>query len=494
MEVKTAHADQTTFQFASSDPAALSSLATFSSRATHHALRSYQLDAGDAIIRAVDEGIGATITVVMARQSGKNELAAQVEAYLLHLFQETDREIVKVAPTFSPQLQTSMNRLKEVLSHPYSAGRWSTDGDRIRLGKASIRFLSGDPSANVVGATASLLLAVDEAQDLDPDVYWQRFRPMASTTAATTVLYGTAWDDDNILEVQRKLNRRRQTEVDQLNFEAPWNVLGSMSAPYRRFVEGEIERLGRDHPTIRTQYLLEPVTAAGRLFSPQLLERMHGTHAREDRPAEYTTYVAGVDIAGVVLAGGLSNDHRILNEHDETVITIGEARHDGRQTHLRVVDHIHWRGLSHSDGYGRMLNLLRDHWNVRYVSVDGTGVGAGVASFLANAMGDRVDPVIFTARGKSELGFALLGAAETGRVTMYAGEGDTLREFWSQMAATKYKVKPSEEMEFSVPERDGHDDFVVSLALAVRAAESASPYPHSGLIRAQPTADDLAAW
>jgi len=47
------------------------------------ALRPYQSQVGRAIIDSVLDRCGLTITVVMARQAGKNEISAQAEAFLL---------------------------------------------------------------------------------------------------------------------------------------------------------------------------------------------------------------------------------------------------------------------------------------------------------------------------------------------------------------------------------------------------------------------------
>ncbi|HEV3312374.1 MAG TPA: hypothetical protein VG815_17830, partial [Chloroflexota bacterium] len=219
----------------------LESLDSFTRLATPRPLRPYQLEAGEAIIRSVLRKEGKTFTIMMARQSGKNELAAQVEAYLLHVFARRGGQIVKAAPSYHPQIVNSIIRLQEVLSTPYSSGRWlARHGHSIELGSARIMFFSASPTASVVGATASLLLAIDEAQDVDPDMYWRSFRPMAATTRATTVLYGTAWDDDNLLERQRCHNRERESATGQrLNFEAPWVVLAALSQDYARFVAGE---------------------------------------------------------------------------------------------------------------------------------------------------------------------------------------------------------------------------------------------------------------
>ena len=290
-------------------------------------LRPYQLEAGEAVARSACRRDGKIFVVMMSRQSGKNELAAVLHAYLLYLWALEGGDIIVAAPSFKPQIVNSERRLHEVLDMPISHDLWEPHrGYYIELGKARLSFFSADRAANVVGATASILLSVDEAQDVDRDVYQRKFRPMASTTNATTVLFGTAWDEDNILEEQRRTNREIEKRTgERLNFEVPWTVLAGTNPTYKEFVEGEIGRLGIDHPTIRTQYMLEAATGAGRLFSEELLQRMRGTHERLVGPEEGKQYVAGVDIAGQVSEDG----KMVLNQWDETVVTIAEVDRSG---------------------------------------------------------------------------------------------------------------------------------------------------------------------
>ena len=73
-------------------------------------LRSYQIEAARAIVDSVIDQRGLTFVVIMARQAGKNELQAQLEGYLLGLLAETNAEIVKAAPTKTPQAMTSLRR------------------------------------------------------------------------------------------------------------------------------------------------------------------------------------------------------------------------------------------------------------------------------------------------------------------------------------------------------------------------------------------------
>jgi hypothetical protein len=156
-------------------------------------LRPYQLEPARAILDSVLHHKGLTFTVMMARQAGKNELSAQLELYLLNLFQRAGGNIVKCAPTFKPQIINSKLRLEHALNNRWNSRQWESGyGYMVSLGKASVMFFSAEESSNVVGATAHLLLEVDEAQDVSAEKYAKEFRPMGATTNVTTVLYGTA--------------------------------------------------------------------------------------------------------------------------------------------------------------------------------------------------------------------------------------------------------------------------------------------------------------
>jgi len=105
----------------------------------------------------------------------------------------------------------SLNRLKDRLDEFGYDGIWQAEyGYIMRLVAARQVFLSADESSNVVGHTADLLLEVDESQDINQAKYSKEFRPMASSTNATTVHYGTTWDDGTLLEQTERLNLDRE--------------------------------------------------------------------------------------------------------------------------------------------------------------------------------------------------------------------------------------------------------------------------------------------
>jgi len=208
-------------------------------------LRPYQEEAARAILESWRHASGLTFTVVMARQAGKNELSAEVELQLLVRNARHPLDGIKCAPTLEPQARISMSRLWDRIVRAGLEPDAATEGREVRFGRARQLFLSAEPSANVVGHTASMLLEVDEAQDVDAEKFDREFRPMAAATGATTVYYGTPWDDSTLLEraVQTNLELERRDGIRR-HFTADWTAVADFNSAYARYVEGERARLG----------------------------------------------------------------------------------------------------------------------------------------------------------------------------------------------------------------------------------------------------------
>ena len=175
-------------------------------------LRSYQQQVAEAIADSAIQEKGLSFVVIFPRQSGKNELQAQLEAYLLSICSVQPEEIVKVSPTWKPQSLNAMRRLERVIKHNlFCRGRWTKRSGYIyQFGEAMIHFLSGAPTSSIVGATASLLLECDEAQDVEISKWDKEIAPMAASTNATRVFWGTAWTSRTLLA--RELRAARLAE------------------------------------------------------------------------------------------------------------------------------------------------------------------------------------------------------------------------------------------------------------------------------------------
>ncbi|MFB0558958.1 MAG: hypothetical protein ACETVS_00240 [Dehalococcoidales bacterium] len=147
-----------------------------------------------------------------------------------------------------------------------------------------------------------------------------------------------------------------------------------------------------------------------------------------------------------------------------------------KQPRVKVVEHFCWTGKKHTGLYPQLIDILKNVWGCKKVLVDATGVGQPVSSFLRQSLGSRVIPFTFTQHSKSELGFSLLAAINSGRLKMYTADGSSeYQEFWFEMEKAKSQYRPSQTMNFYVDPAQGHDDFLISLALLVEAANQYSP-------------------
>ncbi|MDO8751294.1 MAG: hypothetical protein Q7K03_09160 [Dehalococcoidia bacterium] len=443
-------------------------------------LRPYQVEVGRAVLRSVLERRGLTFTVEVARQGGKNELSAQLEVLLLTLFMAHGGNLVKAAPTYVPQLLHSILRLKDRLKDAGYTGLWSPEpGNIIRVGKARQLFLSAEPSARVVGATAHILLEMDEAQEVEKGKFYKEFRPMGASTNATTVLYGTPWDGNSLLEEQKQQNLELERKDGlKRHFQFDWQEVARHNPLYHAYVDGERQRLGEDHPLFRSQYLLLPVHGGNGLLDGGQRAQLQGSHHRQHAPTQGKTYVAAIDLAGGASSDGSPQSEDRNPHRDSTVVTMGELDFDAAdpftgEPQVRIVEHAWWTGVAPASLYPQLVDLLQRVWRCRRLVVDATGLGQGTASFLERGLGSGVvEPFIFTAQSKSRLGFDLLAAINGGRLKMYAAEGSKEhQEFWKQIEQAQSYYRPNRTMNFLVNPSRGHDDFLASLALLVKAAQ-----------------------
>ena len=209
-------------------------------------LRGYQLAPARAIIESVEGKLGRQFAIVFSRQSGKDELLAQVIAYLLTRHQHQGGGIVLAAPTFRPQAALSRDRLLSRLATGVIAAEiGQREGYIVRAGEATARFLSAAPTANARGQTADLLLVANEAQDIDPAIWDAVFDPMAASTNATTVYSGTVWDRNGLLYRQMThLAALEATDGQQRVWRVPWEQVAAELPAYGERVRARISQLG----------------------------------------------------------------------------------------------------------------------------------------------------------------------------------------------------------------------------------------------------------
>lgn len=461
--------------------AEISAIARFARDVLGKPLYPYQCEVAEAILASIEKGQGRIFTVMMARQSGKNQLSAVLEAYLLYT--RSEGTIVKAAPTFDPQILHSRLRLLSLLDTPATRKRlWQSQGHIIGLAARAdpvlvrnhagprVMYFSAAPESNVMGATADLLLEIDEAQDVSQEKFNRDFRPMAATTNATTILYGTAWNDSTLLARQRasNLELEQRTGVRQ-HFEYDWRTLAALNPAYRTYVEQEIERLGESHIAIQTQYLLHPFTGTDALLTSLQQTVLQGQHSWEEQPGSDCCYIAGMDVAGEQRMSMQGTQ----TQRDSTVITIGRVTYNELQFPVvEVVHQVCMTGQTFLDQYAATVALV-ERWGIRALIIDATGLGAGLASLLLDRLGEqRVVPFTFSRASKSRLAYQFLALLNSGRLKLYASAtapAAIVAQCWQQLRRARYRLPAPAILDMYVDPAEGHDDFLISLALVTEA-------------------------
>lgn len=461
--------------------AALTDLDAFSRFALpRFTLRPYQIEPARAILESVNGGLGRQFAIVFSRQAGKDELLAQLLAFLLSRRRFTGGSAVLAAPTFLPQAALTRDRLLARLDNPLTAGAARLrDGYAVTVGRASARFLSAAPEANARGQTADLLLVANEAQDIQPAVWDAVFDPMAASTNATTVFLGTVWNHDTLLARQmRHLAALEAADGVQRVWRVPWERVAEDVPAYGERVRQRIAQFGLSHPFIRTEYCLQELDGEGGLFPPERLALMRGDHERLKQARPGRTYALLIDVAGEEEAGGGSASFR-TGRRDSTALTVVEIDvSQGSRPVYRVVDRLAWTGAKHTALHDAIVKLARETWKASAVVVDATGIGAGLASFLGASLSRRpaiqVIPFVFTQVSKSALGWDFIALIDAGRFADYrddSGSGTPearlTARWWSELQETTYETAPGpgKLLRWSVPANRGHDDLVMSAAL-----------------------------
>ena len=481
----------------------LENIELFSQYFSNIKLRSYQVEVARAVAKSVHSKQGLTFVVVFPRQSGKNELQAQIETYILTMLHASDAEMVKVSPTWKPQALNAMRRLERILKrNTITNTHWKREQGYIyQLNKARIYFLSGSPSSSIVGQTASTLLECDEAQDVLMDKWDKDIAPMAASTNATRVFWGTAWTSQTLLAREKRaalaaekkdgIKRVFQVTADSVRQEVP---------AYGKFVDGEVAKHGRNNPFIKTQYFSEEIDETGGMFPPERIATIKGDHPYQLEPIPGHLYAFCLDVAGSDENSSQRAGQTAEDPRDKTALTIFELIPPTTDSILpgdnfptfNIVHRRSWSGTSQVSLF-RQIYALVAIWRPHRLVIDATGVGEGLSSFLSKSYPNQVIPFKFSQSSKSDLGWRLLSAIETGRfkdfVQLEGGDNITRSnlgeipttdqtylqgQFYKQLSLCTLELipGPGKIIRWSVPEaaRDSagelvHDDLLLSAAL-----------------------------
>lgn len=434
-------------------------------------MRPYQIEVSQAIIKSVFARDGLTFVVIFSRQSGKDETLALTFLFLMLRFAEIGIEMICAQPTFKPQTITAMERIKKRGSI-FGKRLSRTAGYIFRFFQSRISYFSAEPTANVVSATGRLIV-MNEAQDIQPAIYDARFVPMGANENATKVLSGTRWTSNTLLEreLQTALQAQKKDGIKRV-FMVNADEVGKVNPWYKKYVQKEIEKLGRQHPLIKTQYFNELIDAQAGMFNPTRRALMQGDQPAQDQPSAGHIYAFCIDVAGqdeaLLNLDGMGNPGR-----DFTRISIVDVDLSTLETlqapTYRVVHREGWQGVNHLAIFGK-LKAFADTWQPQYIVIDSSGVGEGLWAMLDKSFPARTIPVKFSQQKKSEIGWGFIAIIETGRFRDCCPTDEVRIQY--EKCTSEILTGPAKTIRWGVKDgtrgADGlliHDDIVIADAL-----------------------------
>lgn len=446
-------------------------------------LRPYQRTVAYRIIESLVMCDGEEITALQARQSGKSETLSVVAAgcmvilpklamsypmlerfkrgMWIGVFAPTDNQSDFLHGRIVDKLTSE--HAQEFLADPELDERVDGKAKLVRLRSGSLcRRSTANPRAKVEGASYHLVI-IDEAQEADDTMVRKSIHPMLAAYAGTMVKIGTPAFHKGDFFKAIQLNKRRGTlRRKRMNhFEYDYKTVSKYNPYYAKFIVQEKIRLGEDSDEFQMSYNLKWQLDRGMLVADEDLDYLSDPSMPLVKSWHKTPCVVGIDVARV---------------KDATVVTVAWVDWDfpdaaGFREH-RVLNWLEINNTEWEDQYFEIVDFL-ENYNVAFVGVDAQGMGSAVAERLKRLLEHRCEviPVSSDIKTQSDRWNHLMQLLQR-RMIVYPGHSKARRtrvwkRFRQQMEDAE-KVTKGQYLLVQAPtdERDAHDDYVDSLAIA----------------------------
>lgn len=447
-------------------------------------LRPYQRSLAYRLIESLVIGDSEEITALWARQSGKSETLATVLAGCMvvlpklamtypmlerfkrglwvGVFAPVDEQSEIVFGRIVTRLTS--DRAFEILRDPEIDEKPEGKSRIIRLRSGSFcRRQTASPRAKIEGSSYHIIV-VDEAQDCDDTVVRKSIHPMLAAYAGSMCKIGTPSYTKGDFYKAIQLNKRRATakgKVRQNHYEYDWRTVSKYNPFYAQFIQKEKLRLGEDSEEFQMAYALKWMLERGMLVTEDELDYLGDPSMQLVKGWWRTPVVVGIDPARV---------------RDSTVVTVcwvdwDHPDHAGFREH-RILNWLEIHNTEWEEQYFQIMEFLDQYW-IAYIGVDAQGMGSAVADRLKRLFAGRCEVIPFNSDSKNQADRwkNLIGLIQR-RMLVYPAHSKARRtrvwrRFRQQMIDVE-KVMKGQYLLVQAPEneRDAHDDFVDSLALA----------------------------
>lgn len=455
----------------------------FTEELVGHRFFKYQRKVAARIIESIIINDGATISFLCARQAGKTETVANCIAALMILLPR----LAKLFPNllekfkdgfwvgcFAPsedQAETMYGRIVdrltseravEIMLDPEIDDKADGRGKLLKLVKSGsfVRMQTANPKANIESKSYHVLIG-DESQDIDEYVWNKSISPMGAFYNASKVMTGTPTTHKGVFFKNIQVAKRRQLRrgARQDHFEFNWKHCAAENKNYAKFIRGEILRIGEDSDEFQLSYNLKWLLDRGMFTTSTRLDELGDKSMEIVKSYFRSPVVVGIDPARSV---------------DSTVVTVCYV--DWRWTdEFGYYDHriLNWLEIQGTDWEEQYFLIQRflANYSVAMIGVDGQGVGDAVASRLQSLMPHvEVEAIPSDLSTQTKRWLHLEQLMGRGLISWPAHAKTrrlrTWKRFYGQMEDLEKVYKGKYVLAEAPNERDAHDDYPDSLALA----------------------------
>jgi Terminase RNaseH-like domain len=442
----------------------------------------YQRALGYRIIESIILKDAEEITGLLARQSGKSETVADILAGCMVLFPKLARTfpilerfkrglMVGIFAPVDDQADLIFSRIVtrltsdiavKMLLDPEIDEKVEGKSKTVRLkGGSFCKRQTANPRAKIEGSSYHIIV-IDECQDAVETVVRKSIHPMLAFYAGTIVKIGTPGFYKGDFYKAINVNKRRMTNrrSRQNHFEYDYRVVSRYNPDYARFIQNEKRRLGEDSPEFQMSYALKWQLERGMLITEDDLDYLADPTMRLVQSWVRTPCVVGIDPARV---------------RDSTVVTVCWVDWDypdpaGYREH-RILNWLELHNTEWEEQYWEIMDFL-DGYNVAFMGIDAQGMGSAFADRMRRLMGSRCEVTAFSsdAKNQSDRWQHLIQLIQR-KMFVYPGHSKARRtrvwrRFRQQMTDAE-KVMKGQYLLIEAPnEREAHDDYVDSAALA----------------------------
>lgn len=436
-------------------------------------LYPYQKKFAKKLIESILLNNGMELTCLWARQIGKSETIATVVTGLLIILPTLAKTMknLKVyergfwiglfAPTVE-QCLTTFERVKNkieshdvelIMEDPEVDVRVKESRKQILLTNGSILKYQTAAIQTKVESKSYHLVILEECQDIADIKIRKSISPMLAAYNGIMVKIGTS--SGSLCDFYRSVERNK-IDYPLYHFEYDYKVGEQYNPLYKKYIKNEIDRIGETSDEFRMSYCLHWLMEYKKFVTEKDVIIMR------DKNLKLTKSEKNACVAGLDLAKGF----------DSTVLVIAKLNNINNDENYvkEVVAVLELKNENYEDQFQIIKDFI-SNYNVKSLIIDATGMGEIATDRLKYLLPHvNIEAFNFSVNSKSELFRYFYNEIRCERVKYPHQNCNEINNLEKQLLDLKKEYKGGYMIVKHPEYRNAHDDYVISLALAVWGA------------------------